>query len=159
TLECARCHNHKYDPIPQRDYYRFSAIFQSAYDPYDWRISSTVIYAGEKGLVEVPPQYQRFLNKAPEKECVEVASFNAPVLQRVTQLESSLEAQARPLREKLLDEKLAKLPEAVRADLQKAIGTPKSKRTVLEEYLVEKFEPSLRVDRKELEERFKDFRE
>lgn len=36
TLECARCHNHKYDPIPQSDYYRFKAIFQGAFDEYDW---------------------------------------------------------------------------------------------------------------------------
>jgi mono/diheme cytochrome c family protein len=36
TVGCARCHNHKYDPIPQRDYYRLGAILQSSYDPYDW---------------------------------------------------------------------------------------------------------------------------
>lgn len=27
TLECAQCHNHKYDPFSQRDYYRFFAYF------------------------------------------------------------------------------------------------------------------------------------
>ncbi|HZS05087.1 MAG TPA: DUF1549 and DUF1553 domain-containing protein [Blastocatellia bacterium] len=27
TVGCARCHDHKYDPIPQRDYYRMLAIF------------------------------------------------------------------------------------------------------------------------------------
>lgn len=37
TVGCARCHNHKYDPIPQRDYYRMSAILQAAYDPYEWK--------------------------------------------------------------------------------------------------------------------------
>lgn len=26
-LRCARCHDHKFDPIPTRDYYRFQAIF------------------------------------------------------------------------------------------------------------------------------------
>ena len=36
TLECARCHTHKYDPLPHRDYYRFKAIFQGALDEYDW---------------------------------------------------------------------------------------------------------------------------
>jgi hypothetical protein len=27
TLECARCHDHKFDPIPQRDFYALSAFF------------------------------------------------------------------------------------------------------------------------------------
>jgi Protein of unknown function (DUF1549)/Protein of unknown function (DUF1553)/Planctomycete cytochrome C len=27
TIGCARCHDHKFDPIPQADYYRFTAIF------------------------------------------------------------------------------------------------------------------------------------
>ena len=27
TIGCARCHDHKFDPIPQADYYRFAAVF------------------------------------------------------------------------------------------------------------------------------------
>ncbi len=27
TVGCARCHNHKFDPIPQKDYYRMQAVF------------------------------------------------------------------------------------------------------------------------------------
>jgi hypothetical protein len=30
TVGCARCHDHKFDPIPQKDYYRMQAIFQPA---------------------------------------------------------------------------------------------------------------------------------
>lgn len=28
TLNCARCHDHKFDPLPQSDYYAFRAIFE-----------------------------------------------------------------------------------------------------------------------------------
>jgi mono/diheme cytochrome c family protein len=36
TLKCARCHSHKFDPLPQRDYYRLVAVFKGAFDEYDW---------------------------------------------------------------------------------------------------------------------------
>jgi hypothetical protein len=36
TFKCARCHNHKFDPLPQRDYYRLIALFKGAYDENDW---------------------------------------------------------------------------------------------------------------------------
>ncbi|HQU41214.1 MAG TPA: PSD1 and planctomycete cytochrome C domain-containing protein, partial [Pirellulales bacterium] len=36
TLKCARCHSHKFDPLPQRDYYRLIAVFRGALDEYDW---------------------------------------------------------------------------------------------------------------------------
>ena len=29
TIGCARCHDHKFDPIPQRDYYALAGIFAS----------------------------------------------------------------------------------------------------------------------------------
>lgn len=36
TLECCRCHNHKFDPIPQRDYYRLMATIEPALNPHNW---------------------------------------------------------------------------------------------------------------------------
>jgi len=30
TAQCARCHDHKFDPIPQSDYYRLQAVFAGA---------------------------------------------------------------------------------------------------------------------------------
>src|SRR5262245_35580227 len=39
TVQCARCHDHKFDPIPQRDYYALQAVFAGvdranrSYDP------------------------------------------------------------------------------------------------------------------------------
>ncbi len=36
TMRCARCHSHKFDPLPQRDYYRMAAIFKGAMDEFNW---------------------------------------------------------------------------------------------------------------------------
>jgi hypothetical protein len=36
TLHCARCHSHKFDPLPQRDYYRLTAALKDALDEHDW---------------------------------------------------------------------------------------------------------------------------
>ena len=40
TLECARCHDHKYDEIPARDYYRFQAFFNAIQVPLPPNTSS-----------------------------------------------------------------------------------------------------------------------
>lgn len=40
TLKCARCHSHKFDPIPQRDYYRLLDVFKGAFDEHDWMKSN-----------------------------------------------------------------------------------------------------------------------
>ncbi|MGH7224134.1 MAG: DUF1549 domain-containing protein, partial [Gemmataceae bacterium] len=46
TVHCARCHNHKFDPISQKDYYRLQAVFagvdraERAYDA-DARVART----------------------------------------------------------------------------------------------------------------------
>jgi hypothetical protein len=31
TVHCARCHDHKFDPIPRKDYYRLKAVFAGVY--------------------------------------------------------------------------------------------------------------------------------
>lgn len=37
TMSCARCHNHKFDPIPQKDYYALTAVFAGLeYGPRTW---------------------------------------------------------------------------------------------------------------------------
>src|SRR5262249_36426074 len=36
TVQCARCHDHKFDPILQRDYYKLMAVYQAVFDPENW---------------------------------------------------------------------------------------------------------------------------
>ena len=54
TLKCARCHSHKFDPIPQEDYYRLTAIFKDALDEHDWLKSQ-----GERTLPQVTTAERR----------------------------------------------------------------------------------------------------
>ncbi|MFM1802353.1 MAG: hypothetical protein RJA81_1705, partial [Planctomycetota bacterium] len=35
TIQCAKCHSHKYEPITQQDYYRFQAVFTTAFPAAD----------------------------------------------------------------------------------------------------------------------------
>ena len=37
TVNCAQCHDHRYDPIPTVDYYRLRAIFEPGLDWKKWR--------------------------------------------------------------------------------------------------------------------------
>jgi hypothetical protein len=59
TIGCARCHDHKYDPISQKDYYSFEAIFGASDRPFPANVR---IYRlkGLNGLLSdgpLPPQY------------------------------------------------------------------------------------------------------
>src|SRR5262249_39080120 len=35
TVSCARCHDHKYDPVPTDDYYSLYGVFASSVEPAD----------------------------------------------------------------------------------------------------------------------------
>ncbi|MFM7150151.1 MAG: DUF1549 domain-containing protein, partial [Gemmataceae bacterium] len=37
TVGCAQCHDHRYDPIPQADYFRLRAVFEPVLNPTNWR--------------------------------------------------------------------------------------------------------------------------
>jgi hypothetical protein len=151
TMGCARCHDHKYDPIPQRDYYRLSAILQTAYDPYDWMTPAW----NNPYELKFPT---RHLDIALDSEREAVARFNAPIETEIKQLEASAKEKAKPLREKLLDERLAALPQSVRDDLKIVASTVDEKRSELQKYLAEKFQETLKITNEDLIKRFPDFK-
>lgn len=41
TVNCARCHDHKFDPIPQTDYYRLKAVFDGVHQSSNSRFDPT----------------------------------------------------------------------------------------------------------------------
>ncbi|MEZ5396316.1 MAG: PSD1 and planctomycete cytochrome C domain-containing protein [Bryobacterales bacterium] len=84
TVGCARCHNHKFDPIPQKDYYQMQAVFFSTKEQ-DYPLVS--------------------------KE--EVAKYDAAVQaikDSIKPLEDKIDALEKPYRDQLFEEKLDALP-------------------------------------------------
>ena len=61
TLGCAECHNHKFDPFTQKDYYRFLAFFAGE-EYQDADMERTVISRAKPGL-ELPTPEQAAKSK------------------------------------------------------------------------------------------------
>ncbi|MFT5104989.1 MAG: hypothetical protein ACI9UA_000607 [Pseudoalteromonas tetraodonis] len=77
TAKCARCHDHKFDPIPQRDYYRLAAAFwPGAIEPRDGALMGGP-KPDELGHKDVfgwtdlrrdPPPFHLLINGDPQRE-------------------------------------------------------------------------------------------
>ncbi len=60
TLGCARCHDHKFDPIPMSDYYAIAGIFGSTVSLVDGNVSSYVTQAlATADEIEAASEYLR----------------------------------------------------------------------------------------------------
>jgi hypothetical protein len=53
TVSCARCHNHKFDPIPTKDYYSFYTIFNNSREPKRLPLLDPTSTASEKAEEEL----------------------------------------------------------------------------------------------------------
>lgn len=144
TMKCAQCHSHKYDPIPQRDYYRLMAIFRGAYDEHDWLKPS---FVPGQTVVRSPG---RVLDFATVEEKAQWQAEKAAIQREIAGLKSALDAKRKQLTEKHVSARLAKLPAELRADLKKMLATPAGKRDAVLKYLGMKFEQQLKVSEAEL---------
>jgi mono/diheme cytochrome c family protein len=130
TLACARCHSHKFDPIPQTDYYRFLSLFTPAYNPSKW----------------LPPK-QRHLYSVSQIEKAEVDRQKMALDAAKKKLQSIRDG----YRTRLFDKKLAALPEPVRTDVKAAVETPTKKRSKEQVELAGKYEKQVTVTDAEIE--------
>jgi cytochrome c553 len=144
TMKCARCHSHKFDPIPQRDYYRLTAVFKGAFDEHDWLKPDVRPGVGPLSQDVLPGRLLPYVTTVERRAW---DANNERIGQGVARLKQSLEEKTLTQTAKLLDGRLAQLPEALRADLRTMLVTAPEKRDTVQIYLAEKFESQLRVDR------------
>lgn len=113
TVGCARCHNHKFDPIPQMDYYRIQSIFYPT-------------QAVEHALV---PSHEVAAHRDATQK---IEAQQTPLRARKTEIE-------KPFHRIITDREIAKLPEY----LQVAWNTPADKRTQGQKLNVTQIEDTL----------------
>lgn len=73
SVGCAQCHDHRYDPIPQIDYYRLRAVFEPAYDYKKWRtptqrLVSLATDLDQKKSAEIESEAQRITREKETKQ-------------------------------------------------------------------------------------------
>ncbi len=108
TVGCAQCHDHRYDPIPQADYYRLRAVFEPALDTNHWRRPA-------QRLVSLFKDADRAKCKAIEAE--------AAKLQQV------VDAKTQTYLEAATKKELAKFPEPLRIKLRAALDAAAAARS------------------------------
>jgi hypothetical protein len=113
TVNCARCHNHKFDPILQADFYRLQAVFAAS--------------KGKEVEISTPE----------EKSAWE--SAQAAYKLRLAPVETALKELAAPFAAQLRAERKSKLDPKLRA----ALDTPKDKQSPAEKLLAKDAEAQI----------------
>lgn len=117
SVGCAQCHDHRYDPIPQTDYYRLRAVFEPAYDWKNWRLpeqrlvslwtdaeraeAAKVDAEAAKVAADRQARLAAYLDDALAQE---VAKFDAPLREPLSTVYKLAADKRTPEQQKLLDE-------------------------------------------------------
>lgn len=124
SLGCAQCHNHRYEPITQVDYYRFRAIFEPAYDWKNWRVPNG-----------------RLVTLYTDADRAKAAEIEAQAVKIDADRQKKLDEHI----QRILELELLKKPEELRAPLRAAHNLAADKRSP-EQVALLKDHPSINVN-------------
>ncbi len=110
SVNCARCHDHKFDPITRMDYYRSAAAFWSYVD-YDHPL-------------------------VPKEQVVEYERIKQQLESEITPLQQEIARIEKPYKDKQREQQIQAALKKYPEDIQIAIKTPEDKRTVGQKLLV-----------------------
>jgi mono/diheme cytochrome c family protein len=124
SVGCAQCHDHRYDPILQNDYYRMRAVFEPALNWKNWRVPE-----------------QRRVSLYSDADRAKVAALGAEINKSaVAYAEKEHKYIARALDKELA----AKFEPALARKLKAAFDTPEAKRTAEQKSLLSR-SPSVNI--------------
>jgi hypothetical protein len=141
-LQCARCHDHKYEPLSQRDYYRVQAAFAGAVRPDGPLLPSRLRQVVAAGTAE---------QKSAKENNERVDAAVKAVMTKLSDLRVEF-------RLKQLQERIAEVPEPEREPLMEAVRTRIDKRTAAQQAIIEEYKPIAEADVETLGKRFPDFK-
>lgn len=65
TFQCARCHDHKFEPLTQKDFYQFQSVLFPSYNPEKWvKPNDRFVYADLPGVYDA---WEKQINDAKER--------------------------------------------------------------------------------------------
>ncbi|HEY8504564.1 MAG TPA: DUF1549 domain-containing protein, partial [Gemmataceae bacterium] len=143
TMACAQCHDHKYDPFDQRDYYRLFAFFNNTPLETEGGEKARREFTGPKLTLPMPPERERRRR--------EFAARREQLAAELGALRKEADA-ARPAWEEAARadaEGLKKLPAAVR----RALALAPQKRNAKQREAVADYHLGLQPGAKELQEK------
>ncbi len=137
TVQCARCHDHKFEPISQKEYYSLQAILYPVYNPDRWtKPNDRFVQVGMKANIAARQRLTEQVDK------------------QIKALRDGLSAFTEPLRDQLLDERLKDFDSATHASILEATKIPKDKRTAEHKKLLKKHAKLVDISESDLEKRF-----
>jgi hypothetical protein len=140
TIQCARCHRHKFEPISHQEYYQLQAIFFPGYNPERWKQPRERTI--EVGTREEREEWQRrtdVINK------------------QIKELTARFSADERSSREKLLRERLKDVDVAIQDKIIQALEAPVKKRTKEQNDLLKKHAKAAQVSADDIAKRYPEF--
>jgi hypothetical protein len=140
TIQCARCHDHKFEPISQEEYYGLQALLFPVYNPARWsKPNDRVVSIGTRS------------------ELAARERLGDQIDRQVKAAQAGLAAFAEPLREQFLDERLKDLDAPTRSAVLDALGTQKAKRAKAQVALLAAHAKAVEIGDDALAKRFPEY--
>ena len=111
TVNCARCHDHKIDPIPQADYYKMVSFFENirhyGVRGHDSVLDASVRIVPGEATEEMTANYEREMRKVDEK-IEAIAALAKPDFESVEHEDFQFEMNKLPIMKKRIGKQITK---------------------------------------------------